>query len=75
MRGPDRARPRGAPSSPRALDLAGDHVSLYQLTIEPDTIFERLRDAGKLAMPDEDLSLALFAADAGIDRGARSSGL
>jgi oxygen-independent coproporphyrinogen-3 oxidase len=46
----------------RALDLVGDHVSLYQLTIEPDTIFERLRDAGKLEVPDEDLSLALFSA-------------
>ena len=46
----------------RALDLVGDHVSLYQLTIEPDTIFERLRDAGKLKLPDEELSLALFAA-------------
>ena len=44
----------------RALDLVGDHVSLYQLTIEPDTIFERLRDTGKLQMPDEELSLALF---------------
>ena len=43
-----------------ALDRVGDHVSLYQLTIEPDTIFERLRDAGKLELPDEDLSLALF---------------
>jgi len=43
-----------------ALDHVGDHVSLYQLTIEPDTIFERLRDAGKLQLPDEDLSLALF---------------
>ena len=43
-----------------ALDLVADHVSLYQLTIEPDTIFERLRDAGKLRLPDEDLSLALF---------------
>jgi oxygen-independent coproporphyrinogen-3 oxidase len=43
-----------------ALDYVGDHVSLYQLTIEPDTIFERLRDAGKLELPDEDLSLALF---------------
>ena len=43
-----------------ALDHVGDHVSLYQLTIEPDTIFERLRDAGKLELPDEDLSLALF---------------
>ena len=40
----------------------GDHVSLYQLTIEPDTIFERLRDAGKLQLPNEDLSLALFEA-------------
>ncbi|HTR12409.1 MAG TPA: radical SAM family heme chaperone HemW [Roseiarcus sp.] len=45
-----------------ALGLVGDHVSLYQLTIEPDTIFERLRDAGKLRLPDEELSLALFAA-------------
>ena len=44
----------------RGLDLAGDHISLYQLTVEPDTPFERLRDAGKLALPDEDLSLALF---------------
>ena len=46
----------------RALDYVGDHVSLYQLTIEPDTIFERLRDAGKLALPDEELSLAMFGA-------------
>jgi putative oxygen-independent coproporphyrinogen III oxidase len=46
----------------RALDFVGDHVSLYQLTIEPDTIFERLRDTGKLQLPDEDLALALFAA-------------
>jgi putative oxygen-independent coproporphyrinogen III oxidase len=44
----------------RALDLAGDHVSLYQLTVEPDTTFERLRDAGKLELPDEDLSLDFF---------------
>jgi putative oxygen-independent coproporphyrinogen III oxidase len=43
-----------------ALNYAGDHVSLYQLTIEPDTMFERLRDAGKLDLPDEELSLALF---------------
>ncbi len=46
----------------RGLDLAGDHISLYQLTIEPDTPFERLADAGKLELPDEDLSLALFQA-------------
>src|SRR5579871_3366884 len=46
----------------QALDYAGDHVSLYQLTIEPDTMFERLRDAGKLELPDENLGLALFEA-------------
>jgi oxygen-independent coproporphyrinogen-3 oxidase len=44
----------------RALDLAGDHISLYQLTIEPDTTFERLRDAGRLDLPDEELTLAFF---------------
>jgi oxygen-independent coproporphyrinogen-3 oxidase len=35
-----------------ALTHAGEHLSLYQLTIEPDTMFERLRDAGKLVLPD-----------------------
>ena len=44
------------------LNYVGDHISLYQLTIEPDTMFERLRDAGKLELPDEDLGLALFQA-------------
>ena len=46
----------------RGLELVGDHISLYQLTIEPDTMFERLRDAGKLKLPDDDLSLAMFSA-------------
>jgi putative oxygen-independent coproporphyrinogen III oxidase len=44
------------------LNYVGDHISLYQLTIEPDTMFERLRDAGKLELPDEELGLALFQA-------------
>ena len=44
----------------RAMKLATEHVSLYQLTIEPDTIFERLWRAGKLALPDEELGRALF---------------
>jgi oxygen-independent coproporphyrinogen-3 oxidase len=43
-----------------AMRLATEHVSLYQLTIEPDTIFERLWRAGKLALPDEELGRALF---------------
>ena len=37
-----------------ALGLAREHMSLYQLTIEPDTMFERLRDAGKLKLPSAD---------------------
>src|SRR5271169_3179125 len=30
-----------------AMRMAGEHISLYQLTIEPDTIFERLWSMGK----------------------------
>ena len=43
-----------------AIDRAAEHLSLYQLTIEPDTMFERLYRAGKLRMPDQDLSRALW---------------
>ncbi|HTJ03396.1 MAG TPA: radical SAM family heme chaperone HemW [Methylovirgula sp.] len=39
----------------QALARVADHLSLYQLTIEPDTMFERLDRAGKLKMPDADL--------------------
>ncbi len=50
------ARPRQTPAAWRAeltdaLTRVREHMSLYQLTIEPDTMFERLRDAGKLAVP------------------------
>jgi putative oxygen-independent coproporphyrinogen III oxidase len=44
----------------QALNIAGEHLSLYQLTIEPDTMFERLWKAGKLAIPDADLGRDLF---------------
>jgi oxygen-independent coproporphyrinogen-3 oxidase len=44
----------------QALRLAGEHLSLYQLTIEPDTMFERLVEAGKMAPPDPDLGRDLF---------------
>ncbi|NDA46046.1 MAG: coproporphyrinogen III oxidase [Alphaproteobacteria bacterium] len=43
-----------------ALHRAGEHLSLYQLTIEPDTMFEKLFESGRLAMPDPDLSRALW---------------
>lgn len=43
-----------------ALTIAGQHLSLYQLTIEPDTPFAALHAAGKLLVPDEDAALALY---------------
>lgn len=43
-----------------ALAIAGQHLSLYQLTIEPETPFAALHAAGKLVVPDEDASLALY---------------
>lgn len=59
------ARPGQTPSQWRnelaeALDLAHDHISLYQLTIEPDTPYASLHAAGKLVVPDEDAALALY---------------
>ena len=36
----------------QAISHAADHISLYQLTIEPDTPFEALHRAGKLRIPD-----------------------
>ena len=44
----------------QAMKLAGEHVSLYQLTIEPETIFERLWQSGKLKIPDDDLARTMF---------------
>jgi putative oxygen-independent coproporphyrinogen III oxidase len=44
----------------QALSEAGEHLSLYQLTIEPDTPFATLHAAGKLKTPDEDTARALY---------------
>ncbi len=43
-----------------AIDRAAEHLSLYQLTIEPDTMFERLHRAGRLAVPDPEQARALW---------------
>ncbi len=44
----------------RAIGFAVEHLSLYQLTIEPGTMFEKLHAAGKLKIPDADLGRALW---------------
>jgi len=44
----------------RAIAEAGEHLSLYQLTIEQDTPFFALHAAGKLVVPDDDAARALY---------------
>jgi oxygen-independent coproporphyrinogen-3 oxidase len=47
----------------RALDLEPDHLSLYQLTVEEDTIFGRRHAAGRLTgLPDEDRAAEMYLA-------------
>jgi putative oxygen-independent coproporphyrinogen III oxidase len=53
----------------RALDLAADHLSLYQLTIEPGTAFEVLHRRGEIVLPDEETAADLYASTA--DEAAR----
>lgn len=59
------ARPGQAPRDwqaelDEALELAQGHLSLYQLTIEPDTPFAALHHAGKLVVPDEGTAHDMF---------------
>lgn len=44
-----------------AITLAADHLSLYQLTIEPGTPFAALHAAERLPMPDVDTQADLYA--------------
>ena len=59
------ARPRQTPQEwarelRLALAQAGEHLSLYQLTIEPDTPFAALHAAGKLKTPNDDTARDLY---------------
>ncbi len=59
------ARPQQTPNDwenelTRALAEAGEHLSLYQLTIEPETPFAALHAAGRLKTPDDDAARALY---------------
>src|SRR5262249_10589592 len=59
--GPPRQRAAGWGAGlwqPRA--KAGEHLPLYQLTIEPDPPFAALHAGGKLVLPDDDLGRDLY---------------
>jgi oxygen-independent coproporphyrinogen-3 oxidase len=43
-----------------ALSLGTEHLSLYQLTIEPETPFAILHKTGKLHLPDDDLAASFY---------------
>ena len=43
-----------------ALMLAGDHLSVYQLTIEPGTAFATMHRRGEFVVPAEEQAAALF---------------
>jgi oxygen-independent coproporphyrinogen-3 oxidase len=44
----------------QALSFGTDHLSLYQLTIEPETPYALLYRNGQLHIPDEDLAAGLY---------------
>ena len=77
---PGRARPSSdwEDELRRALALAGDHLSLYQLTLERGTPFYAMAKRGSLTVPPDDESADMFEATqeitaaAGLVRPTRS---
>lgn len=57
---PDQDPKAWAAELAQAISLSAEHLSLYQLTIEPGTVFERLRDAGKIVPLDDERARLLF---------------
>lgn len=54
----------------RALDMAGEHLSLYQLTIEAGTPFAALHEAGRLVVPPDEEAAELYELTQAITAGA-----
>jgi len=57
---PDQTPQMWAAELKQAIGEAAEHLSLYQLTIEPETPFFGLHAAGKLKTPDEATARALY---------------
>lgn len=57
---PGQSRPAWRAELDQALALCADHLSLYQLTIEPGTAFEGQHRQGLIALPDDDLAADLY---------------
>lgn len=50
----------------QALSLVSDHLSLYQLTIEPGTRFESLYRQNRFRLPDDELAARLYEETASV---------
>jgi oxygen-independent coproporphyrinogen-3 oxidase len=57
---PDQTEEEWRDELAEALSFGTDHLSLYQLTIEPATPFATLHKTGALTIPDDDHAAALF---------------
>ncbi len=57
---PDQTEAEWRAELAEALSFGTDHLSLYQLTIEPATPFATLHKTGALTIPDDDHAAALF---------------
>jgi oxygen-independent coproporphyrinogen III oxidase len=63
---PDQTLAHWTTTIEQALTLEADHLSLYNLTIEPETPFATWSAAGSLPVPDDDLAADMY--ETAIDR-------
>ncbi len=57
---PDQSEAQWRAELKEALSFGTDHLSLYQLTIEPETPYALLHKSGQLRIPDDDLAAGLY---------------
>jgi len=57
---PDQSEAQWRGELKEALSFGTDHLSLYQLTIEPETPYALLHKSGQLRIPDDDLAAGLY---------------
>jgi oxygen-independent coproporphyrinogen-3 oxidase len=57
---PDQSEAQWRAELKEALSFGTDHLSLYQLTIEPETPYALLHKSGQLKIPDDDLAAGLY---------------
>ncbi len=67
---PNQTRELWRDSLDRAINFGVQHLSLYALTLEPGTKFERQHAGGRLSLPDEDDELAMYEESIGLLNGS-----